>query len=258
MNTSVITLCSATLSEDGMREPPLGPLYIAAALEELAVDVDFRDLQLDATAHGFSAEPLIRCLDQHADIVAISCFVDMLPVVVEATRQLHTARPDTVFLLGGPGPTASARRILEEYPWIAAVVQGEGEETVRDWVALLRGQAHGPIAGMVYRDGETLVEGPPRPRLRALDDLPLPAYHLLDWTRYTHARIITTRGCSYRCSFCDVTALWGNQSVYRSIDATIHELQCLRDRVGTRLISIVDDTFVLNRNRVTEFCRGRY
>ena len=31
-----VTLCSATLGEDGRREPPLGPLYIAAALEESA------------------------------------------------------------------------------------------------------------------------------------------------------------------------------------------------------------------------------
>jgi radical SAM superfamily enzyme YgiQ (UPF0313 family) len=256
MNTSVVTLCSATLSEDGMREPPLGPLYIASALEELGINVDFRDLQLDETAHGFSAEPLVRCLGDHADIVAISCFVDMLPVVVEATRELHAARPDTLFLLGGPGPTACARRILEQYPWVSAVAQGEGEETVHDWIQLLRGQHHGPIAGMVYRDLHGLVEGPARPRIRALDDLPPPAYHLLDWQRYTHARIITTRGCSYRCSFCDVTALWGNHSVYRSIDATIAELEGLRERVGARLISIVDDTFVLNRRRVGEFCQA--
>jgi len=249
-----VSLCSATLGEDGMREPPLGPLYIAAALEEVGVDVDFRDLQLDEGAHGFSGEPLARHLSGHEQVVAISCFVDMLPAVIEATRRLHEARPDTVFLLGGPGPTASARRILEEYPWIGGVVRGEGEETVQDWIRLLRGDRGPPVPGMVYRDGASFVDGPERPRNRALDALPLPAYHLLDWRSYTHARIITTRGCSYRCSFCDVTALWGNRSMFRDLDSTVAEMELLRDRYGKARISIVDDTFVLNRNRVRDFC----
>ena len=42
----LVTLCSATLGEDGKHEPPLGPLYVAAALERLGARVDFRDYQL--------------------------------------------------------------------------------------------------------------------------------------------------------------------------------------------------------------------
>ncbi len=57
---SSVTLCSATFGESGKLEPPLGPLYIAAALEAVGVEVDFRDFQLAANAHGFSGEPLAR------------------------------------------------------------------------------------------------------------------------------------------------------------------------------------------------------
>ncbi|MEK6279021.1 MAG: radical SAM protein [Acidobacteriota bacterium] len=249
-----ITLCSATMGEDGKTEPPIGPLYIAATFEQMGIEVDFRDFQLDPMANGFSGEALANFLRGHKQVVAISCFVDMLPAVIDATRRLHLARANTAFLLGGPGPTASARRILEEYPWIAGVVCGEGEETVSEWIELNRRRRTGPISGMVYRDGLHIVEGPPRNRNRNLDDLPLPAYHLIDWKRYSHARVITTRGCSYKCSFCDVTALWGNRSVYRGLDATVAEMEMLRDRYGKNSIAIVDDTFVLNRERVTAFC----
>jgi radical SAM superfamily enzyme YgiQ (UPF0313 family) len=251
---AAITLCSATLGEDEICEPPLGPLYIAAALEEVGVEVDFRDFQLDPDAHGLSGDRLARYLSGHAKVVAISCFVDMLPAVVDATRQLHEERPDTLFVLGGPGPTAAARRILEEYPWITTVVRGEGEETIQDWVRLLRGEHEGPVTGMIYRSQGHLIDGGDRPRNRAIDRIPLPAYHLLDWSHYSHARIITTRGCSYRCSFCDVTALWDNRSIYRSLDATLAELQTITETYGKSAISVVDDTFVLNRNRVREFC----
>jgi len=251
---TAITLCSATLGEDDICEPPLGPLYIAAALEEAGVAVDFRDFQLDREAHGLSGDRLRAYLADHAPIVAISCFVDMLPAVVDATRQLHAERPDTVFVLGGPGPTASAARILEEYPWITAVVRGEGEETTQEWVKVLRDGREAPVPGMVSRGQDGLLDGGDRPRNRSIDNLPLPAYHLLDWSHYSHARVITTRGCSYRCSFCDVTALWDNRSIYRSLDATIAELQTITEVYGKSAISVVDDTFVLNRNRVRNFC----
>ena len=253
--TEKITLASATLGEDGRREPPLGPLYIAAAFEEMGMEVDFRDFQLEEGAHGFSGEGLARFLAGHHDLLAISCFVDMLPAVVEASRMLHEARPETRVLLGGPGPTASARRLLEAYPWISGVVRGEGDETAQDWVRMIRGERRGPIPGMIYRDRGELVDGPERPRQRDLDALPGPAYALIDWTRYTNARVITTRGCSYRCSFCDVTALWGNRSVYRGLEATIAEIEMLRDRHGRSCVAVVDDTFVLNRDRVKQFCR---
>src|SRR5207302_7943360 len=88
-----VTLCSATLADEGQSDPPLGPLYIAAALEQVDVEVDFRDFQVVKGAHGLSGEPLARFLGGHSDIVAISCFVDMLPAVLDATRRLHAARP---------------------------------------------------------------------------------------------------------------------------------------------------------------------
>lgn len=252
-----ITLCSATLGEDGKREPPLGPLYIAGALERLGVSVEFRDYQLAPDADGFSGRRLADFLADHAEIVAVSCFVDMLPVVIDATRILREESPDTTIILGGPGPSASADRILELYPWIDGVVRGEGDETIEEWM-LRRRAGHAdltPIAGMSIRHGDRIVSGPSRQRELDLESLAAPAYHLVEWDAYPYARVITTRGCAYRCSFCDVTALWGNRSVYRDIDAVIDEMEYLRDVHGKTVITIVDDTFVQDRNRVRAFCR---
>lgn len=96
--------------------------------------------------------------------------------------------------------------------------------------------------------------GEARTRLLDLESLARPAYHLAEWDAYGYARIITTRGCAYRCSFCDVTALWGNRSVYRDVDAVIDEMEFLRDVHGKSVITIVDDTFVQDRKRVRAFC----
>ena len=254
------TLVSATLGEDSKIEPPLGPLYIASALERAGWSVDFRDYQRFADANAFDPERIVEFLRDHARVVMISCFVDMLPVVIGAAERIKTEQPGTYILLGGPGPTAGAFELLRTYPALDAIVMGEGEVTIGEWAAAygcsadghLRGG--GPIAGMVYRDGDGITDGGPRARIADLPAEMIPAYHLLDWSHYSTARIITTRGCPYRCSFCDVAPLWGRKAVYRDIVSTVEEMILLRDRYGRKGVAIADDTFVLNRERVRAFC----
>ena len=248
------TLFSATLGEDGRTEPPLGPLYIAAALENVGWEVDFRDYQIFDGANAFEPEQLLRCIEGHHQILMISCLVDMLPVVIAAAGMIKAERPDTYILLGGPGPTAGAAQFLQIFPELDAIVMGEGEETIQEWATAYGSGACDPIQGMVFRNGNEIVEGGPRSRIRDLQRAPRPAYHLLDWAHYSAGRIITTRGCPYHCSFCDVAPLWGRKAVYRDVTSAVEEMVLLRDRYKTVGVSIADDTFVLNRERVKEFC----
>jgi radical SAM superfamily enzyme YgiQ (UPF0313 family) len=250
-----VTLCSGTLADDDRIEPPLGPLYVAAALEREGLSVELRDYQLCDGADPFDGERLAWFLDGHQQVVLVSCFVDMLPVVLDATRRLKAARPDTVIVLGGPGVAARAPDLAARYGWIDGIVVGEGEETIRDWVRAWRAGRADAVAGMVRRAGGRVLLGPRRPRIRSVEEVAPPAYHLLEWPRYTGARIITTRGCPYRCTFCDVAAIWEHRSVYRDIDGAIDEMALLRDRYGKSSLSIVDDTFVLDVRRVEAFCR---
>jgi radical SAM superfamily enzyme YgiQ (UPF0313 family) len=252
------TLLSATLGEDGKVEPPIGPLYVAAALEAVGWGVDFRDYQLQLDADPFDADRLFQFLEGHESALLISCFVDMLPVVIAACENIKAKRPDTTIILGGPGPTANAAKILRTFPWLDGIVMGEGEDTITEWALAKQAQNSlnkkmSAIAGMAYHSAGNIVEGPPRNRI-AGDRFLRPAYHLLDWPRYTSARIVTTRGCPYRCSFCDVAPLWGRRAVYRELDDTIDEMLLLRDKYGKSGIAIVDDTFVINRERVRNFC----
>jgi len=251
------TLFSATLGEDKKVEPPLGPLYIASALRSVGWDVDFRDYQIFAGANAFDPELMVECLDGHAAVLMISCFVDMLPVVISASAAIKSRRPDTCIVLGGPGPTARAADFVRAFSSIDAIVMGEGEETIKEWAQAydpLHGLPRQPIAGMVYRAGTDIVEGPTRPRMMETQLGLLPDYELLDWSQYSAGRIITTRGCPYRCSFCDVAPLWGRKAVYRDVVASVEEMILLRDRYGCGGVAIADDTFVLNRERVRAFC----
>lgn len=253
------TLFSATLGEDNKLEPPLGPLYIAAALEEIGCTVDFRDYQLAPASDAFNPRLITEFLQGHSRVVMISCYVDMLPVVLAAAAVIKSTAPGTIIILGGPGPSARAKEIVEHYPQLDGIVIGEGEDTIKEW-ALAYELNHGdmsqaqPIAGMVIRTAQGVFEGGTRKRLSESKASVRPAYHLIDWPRYSAARVVSTRGCPYACSFCDVAHLWGRKAVYRDVMSTVEEMIYLREHYNCRFISIADDTFVLDRERVIAFC----
>jgi radical SAM superfamily enzyme YgiQ (UPF0313 family) len=218
--------------------------------------VDFRDYQLFEGADAFDPNGILHRLEGHQQVLMISCLVDMLPVVIAAAEIIKSTRPDTQIILGGPGPTAAAGQFLAAFPQLDAVVMGEGEETIREWAIAYRNanNTRKPIPGMVHRKDGCIVDGGQRNRMQDLQNAVPPAYHLLDWSHYSAGRIITTRGCPYQCSFCDVAPLWGRKTVYRDIASVVEEILLLRDRYGTVAVSIADDTFVLNRDRVRAFC----
>lgn len=249
------TIFSATLGEDGRTEPPLGALYIASALEDLGWTIDFRDFQLALNASIYDIDAMCIALEGHERILMISCFVDMLPIVLAATERLKEQRPDTYIILGGPGPTAKAVDLVQRFSHLDAIVMGEGEATIQDWAQQFEVSAalRNEIPGMVLRDNKRILVGAERARL-SYNAIGRPAFHLVDWPHYVAARVVTTRGCPYHCSFCDVAPLWGRKATYRDLDATVEEMIELRDRYGVNNIAIADDTFVLNRDRVKEFC----
>ncbi|MDD4984312.1 MAG: radical SAM protein [Dehalococcoidales bacterium] len=124
------------------------------------------------------------------------------------------------------------------------------------------------IKGIVYQDRDEVVAHPPREPEKNLDSIPHPARWLLDMGRYsTHhfqtfgikvpkmksTTLISSRGCVYKCSFCDRQAC-GTRWYARSPEDIIGEMVDLRAYYGIRGFVFNDDTFVVNRKRVLDFC----
>src|SRR5262245_25020217 len=77
---------------------------------------------------------------------------------------------------GGHVPTFCSAELLRDIPDLDTCVRHEGEETLVEMLACLaRGQAPRGIAGLVWREGERIVEGPVRRPVVELDTLPPPA-----------------------------------------------------------------------------------
>jgi anaerobic magnesium-protoporphyrin IX monomethyl ester cyclase len=65
----------------------------------------------------------------------------------------------------------------------------------------------------------------------------------------------TSRGCPYKCIYCDIPSLADGKWRFRSPEHVLGELQQLND-MGYRSIYLTDDHFLLKRDRIHKICAG--
>ena len=77
----------------------------------------------------------------------------------------------------------------------------------------------------------------------ALTDSPTPRFDLLKLDRYNYASLQFSRGCPFRCEFCDIIVMFGRKPRVKSMQQIGCELDQLR-RLGVRNAFFIDDNFI--------------
>jgi len=226
---------------------PLGVLYLGAALREAGHEVRFFD-----GSFLNHAEVIERIRRFDPEVVGIYANTPLWPKAVKTAGDAKRVCDAQVFV-GGPYPTAMGKKALKDAAEVDALVVGEGEVTMREALERLeRGKSLEGVRGVIYREGERVVENPPRPPIEDLDSLPFPARDLLEdknlyvppagtYRRKPVAIVMTSRGCNARCIYC--YQLTGERRIrYRSVENVLAEIeQCVEQ--GYREIRFLDDTF---------------
>ena len=238
---------------------PLGPLYVTSVLEAAGFDVDFRDYLVGSVKYSDPVDyrSILDFLDDPCDVVALGCNGCTLPAVLYALEKLKERYPRKTVILGGIGPTGTARGLLTHFPFIDIVVRGEGERTMVELMQALESgkDLHG-IKGIDFRKEGRVYSNPGRERIVDLDKLPFPAYHKSHPDNYTCAGLVSARGCPFPCTFCDVAPFWGRDRYYtRSIGKVVEEIRFLKEEYNQQVVTLFDETFPLDKTRVLEFCR---
>jgi hopanoid C-3 methylase len=179
---------------------------------------------------------------------------DVLALVARVRR----ASPEVFILVGGHSAAAYPSPFFRED--IDAICLDDGERVVPALVdALERGQSVHRISGLIVRDGQgAFARTPDNPETFSLDEVPLPARHLIEGWRKQYAclhhrptnLIETARGCPFRCSFCSVWQLFNRSFRERSIDAVCHDFASTSDH-----IFVADDLFWNHASRSLALAR---
>ncbi|MBW2525521.1 MAG: B12-binding domain-containing radical SAM protein [Deltaproteobacteria bacterium] len=234
---------------------PLGPLYVASALEDAGYTVDFRDYQLCESDDPFSHEAILDFLAEPAKVIGFSCMANLLPFTLLAMKAVKERYPDHTLILAGVGAKSVEQLILERFEWVDLIAVGESERLAPKLLAALKGECPlEEVPGISYRTGGEIRHNPRPERIRELDSITRPAYHHIDLSRYTGFGMITSRGCPYPCTFCSVAPIWDLKSYHRKPEDIVDEIRMLHEQGGAELILFQDEFFVSGRDRVLRFC----
>ncbi len=230
---------------------PLGALYLAGSLP-----AGWDAVLIDAYSHPSPIDDVVkRVAESLPDVAAISIpFSAQTAHLRELTAGIRAAIKDVSIIAGGPHVSFMPERILGEFPEIDILVLGEGER-VLDAILTGVGKEMVPssMAGMAYReDGGPRVTGMPELTV-PLDSIPLPDYSIIPDISFYAPRIITSRGCPYKCAFCAATNFWGKWRGH-SPQRVVDEFERAIHTFGKRKISIGDDNFTVDRERVMNIC----
>ncbi|HTN87881.1 MAG TPA: radical SAM protein [Sorangium sp.] len=77
----------------------------------------------------------------------------------------------------------------------------------------------------------------------ALSLSPTPRHDLLKWSNYLTGSIQFSRGCPYRCEFCDIIVMFGRKPRIKSLDQIERELDALRAQ-DVHNVVFVDDNLI--------------
>jgi len=241
--------------------PPLGLMYVAAwALAHSGHEVSILDANAERLSQAQIEERLRR---EQPDVVGIQTLTFTLLDSIETARSAKRARPKAHVCLGGPHVYLYPEETLA-IPEVDSLVLGEGEMAFTELLdALEQGGDLSVIPGVVFRrDDGSIHDGGRRPHIEDLDVLPPPARHLLPIKRYRTllaraspvTTMMTSRGCPYRCVFCDRPHL-GKRFRARSAGSVVAEMRAVQE-MGIREIFVYDDTFSVSRQRVVEICEA--
>lgn len=246
--------------------PPLGLLTIAAVLRDDDVDVTIVDFNLEclqAPEHASSAFyewAAARIAATAPDLVGFTSMALESHVCLELGRRLKACDPLVRIILGGPHFSAIAAEVLKHYPWIDAVIVGEGEIAAREVHRAIRhGRSLQGIANVATRDGDQYrLERLLKPS-KSFDVIPFPAYDLVDLAAYfrlNRYRVLDfehARGCVLRCTFCYSPSHWGQGEQARSMERIVEDIH-RHHALGARHLFFVADNFLNSKSFAERLC----
>ncbi|KYK26904.1 hypothetical protein AYK20_08510 [Thermoplasmatales archaeon SG8-52-1] len=168
---------------DPSGHPPLGLLYIGAALEKVGHKVEI----LDFCAENISKQKINNSL-RSSDAVGINVHTKNYQHAMAISKEIKELDSSVTIVIGGPHCTHLQRQSLSDIPYADICVVGEGEYVILDIVRFIQGEKNiSDIHGIHYRKKNSVKSGKPLQVIDDLDALPFPARHLVD--KYDYAKL---------------------------------------------------------------------
>jgi radical SAM superfamily enzyme YgiQ (UPF0313 family) len=246
------------IGEERGWNPPLGILYLAGYLEKYSnFDIKIIDAQVEEMDYPTLEKAIVKV---SPDVVGITAMTFTLLDVLKVVEIVKRVSPGSKVVLGGPHVHIYPSEAIN-LPGVDYLVLGEGEEAFHQLISYIDdfGKLR-HVKALVFKQNGAVINTGTREFNRCLDKLPFPARHLTPYKKYTSllakanpiTTMFTSRGCPYKCTFCDrptMGRLFRARSPINIVDEMEH---C--SKMGIKEILFYDDTFNVDKNRVKDIC----
>jgi len=234
-------------------EIPLGVLYLAGELEHAGFDVVIKDNTIEHLPNDKLAEEIAALFPL---FVGFSLLLFNVRSTRDVARLFKEDNPDIPVIFGGPHATIfPMKQALLNF--VDIVITHQAEISLRDIAEQIRSGSFSPPR----EPHKKIIKGVPP---NSLDDLALPARHLIDMNKYRRASyvldvtptdfICSSRGCPFQCAFCSSKFFWERKYFRRSAKLVVDEIEMLIEKYETKGIYFREDNFTVSRKHVISIC----
>ena len=160
--------------------------------------------------------------------------------------------------------TALPEETFRENTDVEFIVDGEPEYTIRDFaLALKKNITLSSVEGLIYKREGKIVRNKKRPFIENLDELPYPAWDLVNINGYRlpitnrpFLLTLTARGCPYPCEFCAAQTLYGKKPRLRSWQKIVSEMKYVKEHYGVNDFLFWSENAISDRQHMYDISRG--
>lgn len=236
---------------------PLGILAVATPLIRAGYEVRIVDSTITPDFKR-------RVLEELADALCLAVSLVTGPMIretVEIGRAAKRLYPNLPIILGGWHPSLLPHQTLAA-GFVDVVAIGQGEDSMLEVIRHIEAGEHPRgVAGTGWKeDGQ--IEFAPRRPLKPIAELPPKAYHLADFDAYQRvcgrrwAMYTSSLACPYSCAYCTNEGVYGRKWNALPAAQASEEMCDLASRYGLELLWVVDDNFLVDRERALAIAEG--
>jgi anaerobic magnesium-protoporphyrin IX monomethyl ester cyclase len=254
--------------------PPLGTLYVASFMRERGYEVGLFDAMLAESTQAWDLS-LKKYQPRYAVIFEDNfnylSKMSLLRMREAAFEMIDYAKQyDCTIIVCGADMTDHTAEYLTQ--GADYVLLGEGEETLGELINYLESvRQHNndtheddlyKIRSLAYLHHDEIIKTSSRPVLQRLDDMPFPAWDLverdvyrdlwIDHHGYYSMNLVTTRGCPFHCNWC-AKPIWGQKYNSRSPKNVVDEIVWLKEHFNPDHIWFMDDIMGIRDKWIEEF-----
>jgi len=236
--------------------PNLSLAYLAAELEKRGFEVKY----IEAFALRMSVDKIVEELTAFKPRAVCynlitETFLNSLSYIKEIS-----ARFSAPAIVGGLHLSLYPRETLM-HECIDFGIIGEGWTNLPQLLLTIGESKPDPssIKGLIYKSDGQIITTQKNDSSTLFENVPFPARHLLPnhayncvmSKRFPITVMISSYGCPFKCTYCDVGSITYQM---RSAESVINEITECRQKHNIREIWFQDETFTLNQKRVLTIC----